>query len=177
LASYYYLVASLPMLRYDSPSPITVDAFLSDCKSTMGEHDYQLVTCALQGKAAGNRFLMRYQKFCAMVKSELSEQRAHKLNLPGETYKNNGEKSYVVTDAVRAALSNANVLDAEISLIVLQWKYLDEMAEGHVFDIEGLLAYALKLGIITRKNLFSQEQGNIEFGRLFSNLQSDIKSM
>jgi hypothetical protein len=82
----------------------------------------------------------------------------------------------VVADAVRLALSNDNVLEAEMSLIILQWKHLDEMAEGHVFDIEGLLAYALKLGLITRKNLFVKEQGNSEFCRLFSNLQSEIKS-
>jgi hypothetical protein len=164
------------MLRYDSPSPITVDSFLADCRSSMDDRAYRLMECALQGRAGDNRFLRDYQHFCRMVKCELSEQRAHKLSLSGDTYKNNEEKSYVVADAVRLALSNDNVLEAEMSLIILQWKHLDEMAEGHVFDIEGLLAYALKLGLITRKNLFVKEQGNSEFCRLFSNLQSEIKS-
>lgn len=176
MASYYYLVASLPMLRYDSPSPITVDQFLADCRSAMDGKAYHLVECAVTGKPANNRFLRTYQHFCLMVRKELSEQRARRLSLPGETYKNDGEKSYVITDAVRAAVSNENVLDAEMSLIILQWKQLDEMTAGHTFDMEGVLGYALKLGIITRKNLFDNEQGNIEFRRLFSNLQSDIKS-
>ncbi|MFA6844532.1 MAG: DUF2764 family protein [Sphaerochaetaceae bacterium] len=177
MASYYYLVASLPALGYDKQPSLSVEGFLSQCKANMGPRDYHLIECAISGESVGNSFLLRYQRFCQMVKSELSEQRARKLSLPLEKYKNNGPKSYVISDAVRMAISNENVLSGEMILIVLKWKYLDEMCAQHVFDIEALLSYALKLSLITRKNLFSQEAGNVEFRRLFSNLQSDISSI
>lgn len=165
------------MLRYDSPSPITVEQFLAACKSNLGSGDYHQVQCALDGTPSGNRFLKKYQTFCQMVQSELSEQRAHKLGMSPETYRNDGAKSYVIAEAVRKALADENVLDGEMALIVLKWNHLDEMSAQHVFDLDGLLAYALKLGIITRKSLFTQEAGNAEFQRLFQQLESDIKSM
>lgn len=165
------------MLRYDAAPAITVGKFLSDCKANMDKNDYHLVECALEGKPTNNRFLKKYQHFCDMVQSELSEERARKLSLPADKYRNMGEKSYVINDAVHAAIVNENVQEGEMTLIVLKWDYLDEMTAHHTFDVEALLSYALKLGIITRKNLFTQEAGNVEFRRLFSNLQSDIKSI
>lgn len=177
MASYYYLVASLPMLRYDAKPSITVEQFLDACKTSLSDGDYRLVVSALSGDKTSNNFLRTYQHFCTMVQSALSEERARKLQLPVEKYRNNGDKSYAVTDAVHLAVANENVLDAEMSLIVLKWKYLDELTAQHTFDIEAVLSYALKLTMIVRKNLFSQEAGNNEFRRLFSNLQYDIKSI
>ena len=164
------------MLRYDSPCPITIEQFLADCKSNLSAGDYHQVQCAIDGTPSGNRFLKKYQAFCQMVQSELSQQRAQKLGLNPDQYRNDNEKSYVISDAVRKALSDENVLDGEMILIVLKWNYLEEMSAQHVFDLDALLSYALKLGIITRKNLFRQEAGNAEFKRLFEMLESDIKS-
>ena len=61
-------------------------------------------------------------------------------------------------------------------LIALEWGWLDEASGQHVFDIVGLLSYALKLSIITRKNLFTRDAGDAEFKRLFSSLAAQIKS-
>jgi len=59
----------------------------------------------------------------------------------------------------------------------LYWKYLDDLSGLHTFDIEALLAYAVKLQILERKGRFSLQDGNSEFKRLFSTLQSKIKSI
>lgn len=45
----------------------------------------------------------------------------------------------MVADAVRLALSNDNALEAEMSLIILQWKHLDEMAEDMSLTSKGCL--------------------------------------
>ncbi len=165
------------MLRYDAPSPITVEKFLSDCKASMSEFDYREVECALYHKPTENGFLKEYQSFCVMLQNELCEARALTLEMDGESYRNTGPKSYVVSEAVRKAVADENPFRAELSLIELQWKQLDEMAIGHLFDLKGVLSYALKLSIITRKNLFTREGGNAEFNRLFAKIESDIKSV
>ena len=39
MASYYYLIASLPELRADGDMPITYDEFLTCCQSNVSESD------------------------------------------------------------------------------------------------------------------------------------------
>lgn len=164
------------MLRYDAPSPITEKEFMDACESSLSRHDYQLVQAALEGEASNHPFLKKYGTFQDMVRRSLSAERARALGLPADQYRDDGEKSYVVDAAVRKAVADQNVLDGEMILIALEWGWLDEASGQHVFDIVGLLSYALKLSIITRKNLFTRDAGDAEFKRLFSSLAAQIKS-
>ena len=43
MASYYYLIASLPELRADGDMPLTYDEFLSCCQSNVSEEKYQML--------------------------------------------------------------------------------------------------------------------------------------
>ncbi len=174
MASYYYLVATLPLLRYEAQSPLGSASFLEQCKSQMSDHDYQTIASALSGRSSSHPFLKKWQQFASMVKKELNDQRSKKLGFSSLKYRNDGEKEFRISEAVRQALSNENALDAELSLLALKWNYLDEIAALHYFDVEALLAYAVKLQLLERKSLFTKEEGNAEFKRLFSNLQSEI---
>jgi len=174
MASYYYLVATLPLLRYEGVSPFDTFSFLEQCRSQVSDRDYQTIKSALLGRPSSHPFLKKWQQFASMVKKELNDQRSKKLGLSASKYSNDGEKAFRISDAVRQALSNENALDAELSLLELKWNYLEESAALHYFDVEALLAYAVKLQLLQRKSLFTKEEGNAEFKRLFSNLQSEI---
>lgn len=176
MASYYYLVASLPALRYGGVLPFSTEAFLVQCKTQVSPHHYQLLETALAGTPSTQHFLNSYQNFAQMVKKELTEQRSRKLGLNDPSYRNDADKEARISESVRQALASDDVLQAEMMLIALHWKFLDDLSALHVFDIEGLLAYALKLAILERKSLFTQEEGNAEFKRLFSNIQSQIEN-
>ena len=175
MASYYYLVATLPMLRFDGTAPFGCDAFLELCKGKVSDSDYDTLFQALHNQASNHPFLKKWQTFDKMVKQELNDQRSRKLSLSSPKYRNDGPKEYRITEAVRLAVGNDNPLEAEMELMSLSWKYLDELAVLHTFDIEGLLSYAIKLQLMERKGLFTREDGNAEFKRLFSNLQSEIE--
>lgn len=174
MASYYYLVATLPLLRYESQSPFDTVSFLEQCKGQVSARDYQTILSALSGRPSSHPFLKEWQQYASMVKKELNDQRSKKLGLSAAKYRNDGNKEFRISEAVRQALSNENALDAELSLLSLQWNYLDELSALHYFDVEALLAYAVKLQLLERKSLFTKEEGNAEFKRLFSNLQSEI---
>ncbi|MDY0288419.1 MAG: DUF2764 family protein [Sphaerochaeta sp.] len=174
MASYYYLVATLPMLRYDGKSPFDTDSFLEQCRTQVSPRDYQIIASALSGRGSLHPFLKRWQQFSSMVKKELNDQRSKKLGLSSPKYRNEGGKEFRIGEAVRQALSNENVLEAELSLLALKWNYLDEISALHYFDVEALLSYAVKLQLLERKSLFTKEEGNAEFKRLFSNLQTEI---
>jgi len=176
VASYYYLVATLPSLRYDGVLPFTTDTFLSLCKEQVSKAHYLLLEQAVSGVASSHHFLFQYQHFAGMVKKELTEARSRKLSLSDPSYRNDGDKEAKISDTVRQALSSDDVLQAEMLLIRLHWNYLDDLSALHTFDIEGLLSYALKLKMLQRKSLFTREEGNAEFKRLFSNIQTEIEN-
>jgi hypothetical protein len=48
------------------------------------------------------------------------------------------------------AYRNQNILEAEKSLDLERWRFLDEVSAGHYFDIDSLIVYALKLKILIR---------------------------
>ena len=174
MASYYYLVATLPMLRFDGQCPFDTDSFLEQCKNQVTSRDYQTIVSALSGRSSSHPFLKKWQHFSSMVKKELNDQRSKKLGLSVHTYRNEGDKEFRIGETVRQALSNENALEAELALLSLKWNYLDEISALHYFDVEALLSYAVKLQLLERKSLFTKEEGYAEFKRLFSNLQTEI---
>lgn len=182
MSSYYYLVATLPMLRYEDSAPMSHEAFLELCHGNIGDSDYRLIRAASLAATPDegfqkHPFLRKWNTFRDMVTRELNDQRARKLELGGDRYKNEGDKEYRISETVRAALSASDPLQGELLLMQLYWKYLDDLSGLHTFDIEALLAYAVKLQILERKSRFTIQDGNSEFKRLFSNLQSKIKSI
>lgn len=176
MASYYYLVATLPSLRYDGVLPFTTDDFLELCKGQVSDAHYRLLVSAITGDVKSHRFLSTYQHFADMVTNELTEARSRKLSLSDPAYRNEGDKEAKIAETVRQALATEDVLQAELLLLQLHWKFLDDLSALHTFDIEALLSYALKLKMLQRKSLFSREEGNVEFKRLFSNIQTEIEN-
>lgn len=176
MASYYYLVATLPTLRLDGPLLLSTKSFFTLCKSQVSERHYHLLCKTVSGEPSSHPFLKAYQHFEAMVHKELVEQRSRKLSLSDPAYRNDADKEGRISDTVRQALAQENVLEAELLLLALKWKFLDELAALHTFDMEALIGFALKLALLERKSLFTREEGNAEFKRLFSNIQTEIEN-
>lgn len=174
MASYYYLVSTLPLLRWEDSVPFSTEYFLSICKGNISKKDYKIIEETLSGKPASHPFVKKWNNFNNSVKKELADQRSKKLNISGDKYKNTGDKEFRIAESVRAALAAANALEGELILMQLYWKYLDEASTNHVFDIEGLLSFTVKLKLLERKSRFDRVEGNKEFKALLSNLQSNI---
>ena len=176
MASYYYLVATLPMLRYEDSCPFSTEEFLELCRSNVNKKDYKIISEALSDSDSSHPFVNKWYQFNNSVKKELAEQRSKKLNINSEKYKNTNDKEFTIAEGVRAALAAKNAFEGELLLMKLYWKYLDEESTNHVFDLVGLLAFAIKLKLLERKSRFDKVDGNKEFKSLLSNLQSTIKS-
>jgi hypothetical protein len=176
VASYYYLVATLPMLRYEDSAPFSCEEFLVLCKNNVSKKDYKIITEALSDNNASHPFVKKWYQFNNSVKKELSEQRSKKLNIKSDKYKNTNDKEYRIVEGVRAALAAKNAYEGELLLMNLYWKYLDEESTNHVFDLVGLLAFSIKLKLLERKSRFDKVEGNKEFKSLLYNLQSTMKS-
>jgi hypothetical protein len=83
----------------------------------------------------------------------------------------------MIEDLVKQAMQAEHPLAAELLLMRFFWDTADSLKQMRIFSIEVLYAYAIQLALLERKSLFTPLEGNAEFKRLFSNLQSIIKSI
>ena len=181
MASYYYLIASLPMLRFDAPPPLSTAEFLDDCRRSLGTNDMELVETLVSGDidSAGidKNYFLHWKEFLDQVRSTLHEQRTAKMVLAHDGKKSSVDNDIQIAETVRSAMQAENPLEAELILMNLYWRKADELSQSHVFDVDVLLTYAIQLGLLERKAMFTPMEGTAEFKRLFSNLQSIIKSI
>lgn len=176
MAKYYYLLASLPLLRLGEKPLIDKKEFLRLCSEHCSKSDYKAVLSAsLNGKEESNlSFMKAFCKFRRMLNSELSFLRSQALKKNEELYKNNDEKEERISQQLRKAVYSSDPLEGERIILSLYDGFLQDYSAFHYFDLDALLVYSLRLDILSRESLFSVDEGNAEFSRLFDNLKQDI---
>ena len=80
MASYYYLIASLPELRADGEMPITYSEFLNCCQSNVSDSDYQLLKDLTLSSTEGP-LVGEWARFYGMLTKELNYQRSMNLGI------------------------------------------------------------------------------------------------
>ena len=173
MASYHYLVASLPELRADGDMPLTYDEFLTCCQSNVSEETFELLKNLTLNSTEGP-LVSEWAKFYGMLSRELNYQRS--LNL-GRTYSSSYDKDAFISQVVSSALSAKNPLEAEKVLLEYEFQTLDELVGLHMFDDYVLFGYAIKLKLLERLSCFQQEKGKAEFQSLFDGIQKQVYSL
>lgn len=181
MASYYYLISSLPSLRSDSKAPITYEEFLAQCKSSVSKSMYDnlanlnVSTADKEGeKVSGPAIVRQWASFYEKLSRELCNRRLQNM---GQSMKFEPCADSEIVQLVNKVMSAGDPLAAENTLIAGQYALIDGLCGMHFFDDYVLVGYALKLKLLERRNLFSQEKGKAEFGRLFDNIQNMINSI
>jgi hypothetical protein len=178
LAQYYYLVASLPLLFYDSESFPSREDFLLTCRQHISARHYRLLVSAstadLQAAAAGCKTLDLWCQWEISLRNELVRLRAKKRGREAETYLVESPGVLAPQTIAREAFAQDSPLQAEDTLNRGRWSYLDELEVGHYFDIEKILIYALRLQILARKALFDEEKGREMFDKVYSEIMSPV---
>ena len=173
MASYYYLIASLPELRADGDMPLTYDEFQSCCQSNVSEEKYQMLKDLTLDSTEGP-LVDEWSRFYGMLMKELNYQRS--MNL-GKSYSSAYDKDGLIAQAAAAALSAKNPLEAEKVLLEYEFENLDSIVGLHMFDDYVLFGYAIKLKLLERLNCFEQTKGKAEFQSLFDGIQQRVYSL
>lgn len=173
MASYYYLISSLPNLRSDVEMPITYSEFLDCCKSNVSDATYELL-CNLTLDADKGPLMKEWNAVYGMLMKELNYQRS--INL-GKPYSNSFEKDSLITQVAASALRAKNPLEAEKILLDYEFELLDSLVGLHAFDDHVLFGYAMKLKLLERQNCFEQAKGKAEFKTLFDQVQQRVYSL
>ena len=173
MASYFYLMSSLPMLKAEGDMPIKYEQFLNYCKGEVSESKYNLLKNLTVDSDSGP-LIKEWSEFYKAFKGELTYLRSKKFGKPSNrVYERDAEASKVIA----AALADTNPLNAEKTLIALQFDKLDSLIGTHSFDDYSLFGYALKLKLLERKTVFNQKKGKQELSRLQKGLEEQIENI
>lgn len=173
MASYYYLVSSLPDLKTDGEMPMTYEEFLHCCQSTVSEEKYELLK-NLKLSSTEGPLVKEWAVSYGMLMKELSYQRSMIL---GKQYSSAYDKDGMITQVVAAALAAKNPLESEKVLLDYEFELLDTLVGLHTFDDHVLFGYAIKLKLLERQACFVQEKGQAEFKALFDEVQQRVYSL
>ena len=173
MASYYYLISSLPDLRTDGDMPMTYDEFLDMCKSNVSESKYELLKNLTLSSEDGP-LLKEWSAFYKNLMGELNYQRSVSLGRP---YLTSYDKDSVIAQVAGAAMAAKNPLEAEKILLECEFDNLDSLVGLHTFDDRYLFGYAIKLKLLERQSCFVQSKGQKEFKRLFDQVQQRVYSL
>lgn len=170
MASYYYLISSLPSLKDDSPMPFDYKSFLAMCRSSVNDSVYKRLE-ELSLKSCNGPLLKDWGLFYSRLNRELCRQR---LLMMGKKPSSESDRDSAIEKIVDETLKAENPLEAEKVLLSYQFDYLDSLVSMHYFDEYVLYGYAVKLKLLERQQLFVQEKGKKEFKRLFDGIQLQI---
>lgn len=173
MASYYYLISSLPTLKTDGGMPFGYDTFLDMCSSSVSKKTYQLLAELDTVNGRGPLLKEWAQVYGGMLK-ELNYQR--KLRL-GKQARQPEDRPSGAAAAVSAALAAKNPLEAERVLLAYEFEQLDELVTQHYFDDYVLFGYAIKLKLMERLCSFDHEEGKTEFGNLLDGVRAQVLSL
>lgn len=186
MGQYYYTVAALPMLSFESDHIPTTEDFLELCSRRVSDREYALLERARllpdPEQLPRNGLLRTWYELEIGLRNELARQRAAQLNRDEIDYIRTTAEGEDLTgtlgipEVAREALSQETPLKAEMVLLRHRWSILDELEIGHFFDIERLVIYYLKLQILWRKRLFNREDGTNVFERTYNTVRRAVSS-
>ncbi|HSV56469.1 MAG TPA: hypothetical protein VLH39_05105 [Magnetospirillaceae bacterium] len=167
MAAYYYLRSTLPTLLSGSPPPFSSRGLLERCEGRMRPADYLVLQSALSdhpfadvaSETRRSRALFRYRAWEKGLRNELTRIRAGRTGKTPERYLRSGDPEWDGIRVARAAAQCEDPLEGELLIERERWACLERLETGHFFDLEALVAYALKLRVLERKALFDSERG------------------
>jgi hypothetical protein len=173
LDQYYYTIAALPYLSFDVPPPISLEEFLSFCKDTLAETDWEILRqTSLFGEEPGeNELLARWHQWERSFRSELARLRASRLGVDTESIPRIIPESGRVGEVARAALMEGSPAEAEHLILKAFWEVLEELEVNHFFDLERLLVYYLKLQILHLQAQRNREEGVKNFTSVYHRIR------
>lgn len=161
------------MLKSEGDAPIKYEQFLKYCEGEVSKSKYEMLK-NLTLDSANGPLLSEWSKFYKAFKGELDYLRNKRLGKPAnQVYDRDIEASKVIA----SALADDNPLNAEKTLLAIQFDKLDSIIGTHSFDDYSLFGYALKLKLLERKTVFSQKKGKSELSRLVKGLEEQIEAI
>jgi len=134
------------MLHFGAKPPFGMEKFFSICAELVSQEDMDTLKKSLNGEGQG-----AYHDFETALRNELVKIRSQRKHLDASKFlREDGHTDQWISHIAAGASRNPSAIDAERTLDLDRWRFLDELSMGHYFDIELLIIYARKLAILER---------------------------
>jgi hypothetical protein len=157
---YYYFASQLPLLKFNEKTYMNRELFLAEGQKWLEEKEFLILSSANLNdflvKNQDSGILRRYKDFEKTLRQELVLFRQV----------NKEEAEYKPSGALGQHTLEGTPLEIEVKLILLRWKFIEELEAEHYFDLEFLIFYYLKLQILERLFRFDKEKGIVIFDQL-----------
>ncbi len=161
--SYHFFAASLPMLGFNAPPPMTVDAFRALCAEAMTGTDYAALAALLDNGETRNGFVLAWRNCDAMIRNAVVRQRAVRTGTAADAAKWTRPQTGIevfVENAVASAFQEGDPMKRELALAKLRWTKVEDIAGFDNFSVEYLMAYSIKLSILNAIASADAEKGS-----------------
>lgn len=162
---YYYLISSLPLLKFAKEPYITQKDFIAEAEKWLSQRDFIILSRVDINNFLEDKedipLLKKWKELEYYLRNELALfRRAKKKNIE---YRLRGDLTQIIQEGI-------NPLEIERKLLLLRWNFLEEQEIEHFFDLGFLIIYCLKLQILQRLVSFNKEKGKEKF-EVFSTVE------
>ncbi len=143
------------MPHFLGKAPFSFDKFLRNCQDFTPHEDFKIISKLTDPIIDCSKItqptVKKWVAFDTQLRNELVKVRAIRRHVDPDKYlKSNVCSTLSVAHIALAAQRNTSIIEGEKFLDSERWKFLDELAVGHYFDIDTLIVYAYKLLILIR---------------------------
>jgi hypothetical protein len=153
---YPYLISSLPFLSFGAAPPFSYAGFLENCHGRIPEADYQLLEKISEltidhHRQLQNTAIKEWFSFETALRNALVVARAGRRHKDPLRYLRQSDLFQASLEQLcQRAVRTPLLLEAEQMLDQARWDKLEELGQGHYFDLQTLIIYAYKLLILLR---------------------------
>ncbi|MFH1457623.1 MAG: DUF2764 family protein [Candidatus Omnitrophota bacterium] len=152
---YIYFISSLPMLHFGAKPPMALERLIQLSAELLSQEDVRLLEACPQQNIYEQKFnqptLKKWRTFDTALRNELVKVRSSRKKIdPAKYLRQDGFTEPAISHLALNAYRSPSILEGERLLDAQRWRFLDELALGHYFDLDFLIVYALKLLILER---------------------------
>lgn len=168
------------MLRPDGEPPMTTDGFFALCREHVSSDDLEVLgrTRLFPGPRhpSNPSVLNEWYAWETALRNDLVRLRAHELGLEQERYLREAGFIGETAAVAREALAQNSPAETEAALLRARFAMLDGLEVGHYFDLERLVVYLLKLKLLIRRSVMTDENGRSRFGAVYEEITEPLRT-
>ncbi|MCX7819889.1 MAG: DUF2764 domain-containing protein [Kiritimatiellae bacterium] len=157
---YAYFAASLPALVFNSPPPMSVEQFRAAAARLLTPADRATLDALLEGAPSEHPFVAEWRARDTQLRNAVARARAAAAGIEARPFLHEHTGWDVALErSVMDAMGRPTPLERELELDRCRWHLAEDLARFRPFDLEGVLAYALKLRILERWSRMDADAG------------------
>lgn len=173
MAAYYYLISSLPMLKPLEDTPFNSEEFAALCAEWLGGREMAVLASTSLvpdgGKAPAGSLAAKWKDWETCLRNRIAKQRVSVNKTDAAPFIRPGGGFYSeIESGVQNAFAKGTPLEREETLDRLRWRAVEDFETGHIFDLDRLCAYKLRLAINAKWRGRSIEPGRDNFESIIS---------